>query len=135
MGKSKERISCSLGLTVAESMIAAAILAIAVTAIFGMINTTDRIRGRRDRIINTSFVISNETERIKKTAARWDTLSDTAYETLINEMAFEVQRKVKPIDPLIQTYSPYAREVEIRIRRVGIEDKEKVFRLIQGYSK
>ncbi|MBD3322284.1 MAG: hypothetical protein GF350_14385 [Chitinivibrionales bacterium] len=123
------------GLTFAEAMIAAAILGIAVTVIMGVLTTADRIRGRRNRISNTAFVVGNEAERIRKTAARWDSLNDTIYETTINQMTFEVERKVMPVDPLIIQKPPYAKDMEIIVRRVHEQKNTRVFRLIQGYSR
>ncbi|MBD3344591.1 MAG: hypothetical protein GF401_05975 [Chitinivibrionales bacterium] len=123
------------GLTFAEAMIAAAILGLAVTAIMGVLVTADRIRGRRDRVASTAFVVSNEAERIRKTAARWDSLNDTVYEAMVNNMTFEVNRKVIPVDPLIIQKPPYAKDIEITVRRIHEQENTKVFRMIQGYSK
>ena len=122
---------CRRGFTLLEVLIALFILALAVTADFGLLISADKAAALGKSVACAGIMAANEAERIKCAISSADTLGDTTYTDSIEGMTFEVRRTVAA-KPSAEMRGTGVQELEIAIVKKPGEKVLAQYRVLQG---
>jgi prepilin-type N-terminal cleavage/methylation domain-containing protein len=129
LSKNKNR-----GFSIIESLVSLSIIGLTVSAVIGIIITTNKIAAKRTSVSNAAILVGNEVERLRKYENMITLPNDTVYIDTVNGIPFEIKTKRIINDSFAQDTAFYYQEFLITAKRVWEQDFSCVkVRLLQGY--
>jgi hypothetical protein len=121
------------GLTLVEAMMATVICAIVSVFFFKMMVAGDKVRGRGRLIQRAATLAANQAEYVKSAIGCGVELTDTIYETTLDNRTFVVERSILTDESdSVPSYRENIQEIEVKVHLIETDTTLVRFRILQG---